>query len=424
MKKLITWKNSRNRKPMIIRGARQVGKTWLMKEFGRTNYDKVAYISFYNNQRMDDVFQNDFDIKRIIMNLNIEAGVTITPEDTLIILDEIQDSPKVLESLKYFCEEAPQYHVVAAGSLLGVAIHEGVSYPVGKADLLDLYPLNFREFLYAVEEQGLADALETKDYTLIDNFSDKYLFWLKNYYYTGGMPAVVDAFRMHKDYAEVRQIQRDIVRQYEGDFGKHIDSHTLPRIRLVWDSIPMQLAKENKKFFFCQIKKGARSSEYELAIQWLVDCGLVYKVNRVNEPNMPLKAYKNMNAYKLFLLDVGLLGALSELEAQSILDGNDIFVEFKGALTEQYVLQQLISDTKYTPYYYGTEKATFEQDFLVQRGKNIVPIEVKAGDNIRSQSLKAYCDKFHPDKAVRFSTLKYIDQGWMENIPLYAVCNL
>ena len=421
---LLQWKNKDNRKPLIIMGARQVGKTWLMKEFGRTNYDKVAYISFYNNKRMDEVFQNDFDVKRIIMNLNIEAGVTITPGDTLIILDEIQDSPKVLESLKYFCEEAPQYHVVAAGSLLGVTIHEGVSYPVGKVDLLDLYPLNFREFLYAMEEQGLADALETKDYTLIDNFSDKYLFWLKNYYYTGGMPAVVDAFRMHRDYAETRQIQNDIVRQYEGDFGKHIDTHTLPRIRLVWDSVPMQLAKENKKFFFGQIKKGARSSEYELAIQWLVDCGLVYKVNRVNEPNMPLKAYKSMNAYKLFLLDVGLLGALSELEAESILDGNDIFVEFKGALTEQYVLQQLISDTRYTPYYFGTEKATFEQDFLVQRGKDIVPIEVKAGDNIRSQSLKAYCDKYHPNKAVRFSTLKYIDQGWMENIPLYAVCNL
>ena len=421
---LLQWKNKDNRKPLIIMGARQVGKTWLMKEFGRTNYDKVAYISFYNNKRMDEVFQNDFDVKRIIMNLNIEAGVTITPGDTLIILDEIQDSPKVLESLKYFCEEAPQYHVVAAGSLLGVTIHEGVSYPVGKVDLLDLYPLNFREFLYAMEEQGLADALETKDYTLIDNFSDKYLFWLKNYYYTGGMPAVVDAFRMHRDYAEVRQIQNDIVRQYEGDFGKHIDTHTLPRIRLVWDSVPMQLAKKNKKFFFGQIKKGARSSEYELAIQWLVDCGLVYKVNRVNEPNMPLKAYKSMNAYKLFLLDVGLLGALSELEAESILDGNDIFVEFKGALTEQYVLQQLISDTRYTPYYFGTEKATFEQDFLVQRGKDIVPIEVKAGDNIRSQSLKAYCDKYHPNKAVRFSTLKYIDQGWMENIPLYAVCNL
>ena len=390
MDALLQWKEKINRKPLIIMGARQVGKTWLMKEFGKTHYEKTAYISFYNNKRMDDVFQADFDIKRILMNLNIESGVTITPGDTLIILDEIQDSPKVLESLKYFCEEAPQYHVVAAGSLLGVTIHEGVSYPVGKVDLLDLYPLNFREFLYAMDEQSLADALATKDYALIDNFSEKYLFWLKNYYYVGGMPAVVDEFRQNRDYAEVRQIQNDIVRQYEGDFGKHVDARTLPRIRLVWDSVPLQLAKENKKFFFGQIKKGARSSEYEIAIQWLVDCGLIYKVNRVNEPNMPLKAYKSMNAYKLFVLDVGLLGAMSELEAESILEGNDIFIEFKGALTEQYVLQQLISDTRYNPYYFGTEKATFEQDFLIQKGKDIVPIEVKAGENIRSQSLKAY----------------------------------
>lgn len=424
MDALLQWKEKINRKPLIIMGARQVGKTWLMKEFGKTHYEKTAYISFYNNKRMDDVFQADFDIKRILMNLNIESGVTITPGDTLIILDEIQDSPKVLESLKYFCEEALQYHVVAAGSLLGVTIHEGVSYPVGKVDLLDLYPLNFREFLYAMDEQSLADALATKDYALIDNFSEKYLFWLKNYYYVGGMPAVVDEFRQNRDYAEVRQIQNDIVRQYEGDFGKHVDARTLPRIRLVWDSVPLQLAKENKKFFFGQIKKGARSSEYEIAIQWLVDCGLIYKVNRVNEPNMPLKAYKSMNAYKLFVLDVGLLGAMSELEAESILEGNDIFIEFKGALTEQYVLQQLISDTRYNPYYFGTEKATFEQDFLIQKGKDIVPIEVKAGENIRSQSLKAYCDKYKPNKAVRFSTLKYMDQGWMENIPLYAVCNL
>ena len=424
MDALLQWKEKINRKPLIIMGARQVGKTWLMKEFGKTHYEKTAYISFYNNKRMDDVFQADFDIKRILMNLNIESGVTITPGDTLIILDEIQDSPKVLESLKYFCEEAPQYHVVAAGSLLGVTIHEGVSYPVGKVDLLDLYPLNFREFLYAMDEQSLADALATKDYALIDNFSEKYLFWLKNYYYVGGMPAVVDEFRQNRDYAEVRQIQNDIVRQYEGDFGKHVDARTLPRIRLVWDSVPLQLAKENKKFFFGQIKKGARSSEYGIAIQWLVACGLIYKVNRVNEPNMPLKAYKSMNAYKLFVLDVGLLGAMSELEAESILEGNDIFIEFKGALTEQYVLQQLISDTRYNPYYFGTEKATFEQDFLIQKGKDIVPIEVKAGENIRSQSLKAYCDKYKPNKAVRFSTLKYMDQGWMENIPLYAVCNL
>lgn len=424
MKKLQNWKEKDNRKPLIIMGARQVGKTWLMKEFGKNFYKKVAYVSFYNNKRMNDVFQVDFDIKRILMNLNIETGVTITPEDTLIILDEIQEAPKVLESLKYFCEEAPEYHIVAAGSLLGVAIHDGVSYPVGKVDILDLYPFNFREFLFAMDEETLSEALDTKDYTLIDNFSDKYLFWLKNYYYVGGMPAVVDAFRMHKDYGEVRQIQNDIVRQYEGDFGKHIDSHTLPRIRMVWDSIPIQLAKENKKFFFGQIKKGARSSEYEIAIQWLIDCGLVYKVSRVNEPHMPLKAYKSMNAYKLFVIDVGLLGAMSELEAESILEGNDIFIEFKGALSEQYVLQQLISDTEYTPYYYGTEKSTFEQDFLIQKGKNIIPIEVKAETNIHSQSLRAYCDKYHPERAVRFSALKYMDQEWMENIPLYAVCNL
>ena len=424
MKKLQNWKEKDNRKPLIIMGARQVGKTWLMKEFGKRFYKKVAYVSFYNNKRMNDVFQVDFDIKRILMNLNIETGVAITPEDTLIILDEIQEAPKVLESLKYFCEEAPEYHIVAAGSLLGVAIHDGVSYPVGKVDILDLYPFNFREFLFAMDEGALSEALDTKDYTLIDNFSDKYLFWLKNYYYVGGMPAVVDAFRMHKDYGEVRQIQNDIVRQYEGDFGKHIDSHTLPRIRMVWDSIPIQLAKENKKFFFGQIKKGARSSEYKIAIQWLIDCGLVYKVSRVNEPHMPLKAYKSMNAYKLFVIDVGLLGAMSELEAESILEGNDIFIEFKGALSEQYVLQQLISDTEYTPYYYGTEKATFEQDFLIQKGKNIIPIEVKAETNIHSQSLRAYCDKYHPERAVRFSALKYMNQEWMENIPLYAVCNL
>lgn len=408
MDKLLDWKKKSNRKPLILMGARQVGKTWLMKEFGKTYYEKTAYISFYNNQRMQAVFDTDFDIKRIIMNLNIESGVTITPENTLIVLDEIQNAPKALESLKYFCEEAPEYHVIAAGSLLGVALHEGISYPVGKVDLLDLYPFNFREFLCAMDEEGLESALETKDYNLIDNFSDKYLFWLKNYYYTGGMPAVVDAFRLNKDYAEVRQIQSDIVRQYEGDFGKHIKAKVLPRIRMVWDSIPMQLAKENKKFFFGQIKKGARSSEFEIAIQWLLDCGLVYKVNRVNEPHMPLKAYKNMNAYKLFVLFC-----------------KRAFKFNKNIVTLQYgFCWQLISDTPYTPYYYGNEKATFEQDFLIQKAKSIVPIEVKVEQNIRSHSLKTYCEKFQPEEAVRFSTLKYKEQEWMVNIPLYAVCNL
>ena len=249
MEKLEKWKNSKRRKPLIIMGARQVGKTWLMKEFGKKYYKKVAYVSFYNNERMKSVFDMDFDINRIIMNLNIESGVSITPEDTLIILDEIQEAPKVLESLKYFCEDAPEYHVVTAGSLLGVAIHQGVSYPVGKVDLLDLYPLSFREFLCAVDQESLAEALATNDYGIIDNFADKYLFWLKNYYYIGGMPAVVDYFREEKDYAGVREIQKDIVRQYKGDFGKHVESKELPRINMVWESIPMQLAKENKKFF-------------------------------------------------------------------------------------------------------------------------------------------------------------------------------
>lgn len=424
IKKLKEWKNKEDRKPMILMGARQVGKTWIMKEFGKNEYAKVAYISFYNNERMNDVFDMDFDIDRIIMNLNIESGVSITPNDTLIILDEIQNAPKALESLKYFCEDANEYHVIAAGSLLGVAVHENVSFPVGKVDMLDLYPFSFREFLLAMDEKSLVMALDSKDFSIIDNFSDKFLFWLKNYYYIGGMPAVVDSFRRNKDYVKTRQIQKDILRQYEQDFGKHVDAKNLPRIRMVWQSIPIQLAKENKKFFFGQIKKGARSSDFEIAIQWLMDSGLIYKVNRVNEPHMPLKAYINMSAYKLFILDIGLLGALSDLPAKTILEKDEIFVEFKGALTEQYVLQQLICDTQYTPYYYGTDKSTFEQDFMIQMEDMIVPIEVKAEGNVYSQSLKAYCEKYHPKKAVRFSTLKYVDQGWMVNIPLYAISTL
>lgn len=424
IKKLKEWKNKEDRKPMILMGARQVGKTWIMKEFGKNEYAKVAYISFYNNERMNDVFNMDFDINRIIMNLNIESGVSITPNDTLIILDEIQNAPKALESLKYFCEDANEYHVIAAGSLLGVAVHENVSFPVGKVDMLDLYPFSFREFLLAMDEKSLVMALDSKDFSIIDNFSDKFLFWLKNYYYIGGMPAVVDSFRRNKDYVKARQIQKDILRQYEQDFGKHVDAKNLPRIRMVWQSIPIQLAKENKKFFFGQIKKGARSSDFEIAIQWLMDSGLIYKVNRVNEPHMPLKAYINMSAYKLFILDIGLLGALSDLPAKTILEKDEIFVEFKGAFTEQYVLQQLICDTQYTPYYYGTDKSTFEQDFMIQMEDMIVPIEVKAEGNVYSQSLKVYCEKYHPKKAVRFSTLKYVDQGWMVNIPLYAISTL
>ena len=418
------WKHKKNRKPMVLMGARQVGKTWLMKTFGERNYKKVAYISFYNNQAMKNIFESDYDIKRILPYLNIEVGFSITPEDTLIIFDEIQNAPKAFESLKYFYEEAPEYHIIVAGSLLGVALHQGVSYPVGKVDLLNLYPLSFREFLYAMDEKSLADALITKDYNLINNFSEKYIYHLKNYYFVGGMPEVVDSFRQNHDYNEVRNIQKNILSQYKGDFGKHASANEITKINMVWDSIPMQLAKENKKFFFGKIKEGARSSEFEIAIQWLTDSGLVHKVNRVTEPKIPLSAYKNFSIYKLFILDIGLLCAMSELDAKTILDENNLFVEFKGALTEQYVLQQLICDTNYTPYYFGTDKATFEQDFLIQKENEIIPIEVKASTNVRSQSLKTFSEKYKPKLSVRFSLLPYCDQTWMINIPLFAVCNL
>lgn len=424
MQKLVEWKNKKNKKPLVIMGARQVGKTWLMKEFGKQYYDKVAYISFYNNARMRRVFEQDYDIKRIISAINIEVGFTVSADNTLIIFDEIQNAPKAFESLKYFNEDAPEYNIIVAGSLLGVAVHEGVSYPVGKVTTLNLYPLNFREFLYAVGENVLADALKTKDYNLIDSFSEKYIYHLKNYMYVGGMPEAVNCFLNNSDYYAARDVQKEIILQYRGDFGKHISSIELPRINMVWDSVPMQLAKENKKFFFGQIKKGARRSEFEKAIQWLIDSGLIYRVHKVNIPHVPLSAYKELSFFKLFFLDIGLLGAMSELDLHSIIEGSRLFIEFKGAFTEQYVLQQIVSDTEYSPYYYGTESATFEQDFLIQKGMNAVPIEVKAETNIHSQSLKAFYNKFHPKQSIRLSLLNYQEQDWMVNIPLYAVCNL
>lgn len=424
MQQLIEWKKRPNRKPLVIKGARQVGKTWLMKEFGKQYFEKTAYITFYNNQRMARVFDEDYDIERILMNINIETKQEVTPEDTLIILDEIQEAPKALEALKYFCENAPQYAVIAAGSLLGVAIHRGVSFPVGKVDTMELYPLNYREFLEAMGEGQLAGLLEKKDYALISDFRNQYIFWLKNYYYVGGMPEVAAFFAEHKDYTEVRRLQKSILEQYEDDFGKHSENANLARIRMVWNSIPMQLAKENKKFFFGQIKKGARMKDFEIAIEWLLDCGLITKVYKVSSPSVPLKAYIDFSAFKLFFLDVGLLGAMSDLDMESILEGNEIFREFKGALTEQYVLQQLISDTSYIPYYFGTDSANFEMDFTVQKGKHIVPVEVKAEVSLQAKSLKAYCLKYKPAYAVRISLKDYQEEEWLINLPLYAVCNL
>ena len=421
MDKLIAWKNNDHRKPMVLWGARQVGKTWLMKEFGRQFYENTIYISFYNNSKMSRIFEEDYDIARIIGAIEINLHVEIKPGNTLLIFDEVQEAPRVVEALKYFCEEARDYNVIAAGSLLGVALHEGISFPVGKIDELRLYPMSFREFLMALGEDKLADWLNDFKNREVKGFGDRYKELLKEYYVVGGMPEVVSRFVENRDYSEVRELQLSIINQYEGDFGKHVKGNELPRIRMVWNSLPVQLAKENRKFFFGQIKKGARQKEFEIAIQWLVDAGIAYKVNKVSKPAMPLKSYVDFSSFKLFMLDVGLLGAMSELDVDSVLNGNDIFTEFKGALTEQYVLQQIISETVYTPYYYSGEKSTYETDFLIQKGKKIVPLEVKAEVSLKSKSLKAFCNKFDPGLAIRISCDDFIDQGWMINVPLWAI---
>lgn len=424
MNKLVKWKDKKNRKPMILKGARQVGKTWLMKEFGRKYFKYTAYVNFDNNKYMKDVFDTDYDIDRILMAVNIASGTKIVPGETLIIFDEIQENPKAIASLKYFYENAPEYAVIAAGSLLGVAIHKGVSFPVGKVDTMELNPLSFREFLYAVGEDGLVKLIDDMNVDLLNAYREKYVDWLKKYYYIGGMPEVVASFVDNKDFAEVRYLQNKIIEMYEDDFSKHTTENELPRIRMVWNSIPMQLAKENKKFFFGKIKEGARAKDFEIAIEWLQDCGLIKKVYKISKPAVPLKAYIEFSSFKLFLLDVGLLGALSELDAKSILEGNAVFVEFKGALTEQYVLQQLIADTEYTPYYYSETKSEGEIDFVIQKERNIIPIEVKAEENLKAKSLKVYCDKYKPEIAVRTSMSNYREQEWMTNVPLWMVARV
>lgn len=423
MDKLVYWKNKRNRKPLILKGARQVGKTWLMKEFGKKCFKNTAYINFDSDVRMRRIFEEDYDIQRIIRMINIETGERIIPEETLIIFDEVQEAPKAISSLKYFCENAPEYAVVSAGSLLGVAIHEGVSFPVGKVESLNMYPMSFREFLTAMGEEALADIIEEKDYQALNTFSDKYINWLKLYYFVGGMPEAVNDYAECGDVTSVRDIQKQILELYENDFSKHTPNDELARIRMVWNSIPLQLAKENKKFFFGQIRKGARAKDFELAIEWLQDCGLAGKVYRVEKPGIPLKAYTDFSAFKIYLLDVGLLGAMSDLDARSILEKNELFTEFKGALTEQYVYQQIISETEYTPYYFSASSHT-EIDFLIQKEGQVIPLEVKAEENVKAKSLKAYFNKYNPPYAVRTSMMDYRKEEWMVNIPLYAISSL
>jgi predicted AAA+ superfamily ATPase len=421
IKDLIKWKAEDPRKPLLIRGARQVGKTWLMKEFGKTHYEKLAYLNFDNNERMESLFGGNLDITRLITALQIESGVTIEANNTLIIFDEIQEVPRALMSLKYFYENAPQYHIVAAGSLLGAALHPGTSFPVGKVDFMDLYPLSFIEFLNATGNENLASLLAAKDFELITSFKGKYIDLLKQYYYIGGMPEAVSSFIETHDYTKVREVQNRLLMAYEQDFSKHAPNETVPRIRMLWTSIPAQLAKENRKFVYGLIRQGARAREYELAMQWLLDCGLIYRVGRITKPDMPLMAYQDFNAFKLFVLDVGLLSAMSGLDIKSLLEGNRVFEEFKGALTEQYVLQQIITNKDITPFYWTAEKSNGEIDFVFQSGVDIVPLEVKAAENLQAKSLKSYCLRYEPRYAIRTSMSDYRKEEWLTNLPLYAI---
>lgn len=418
--KLEQWKNKKKRKPLIIQGARQVGKTWIMKEFGARYYKDTIYINFDNNETMKKVFEIDFDIARIISSIKIEYGKSFDPESTLIIFDEIQEAPKALASLKYFYENAPQYAIMVAGSLLGVALYQGTSFPVGKVDFMHLYPLNFYEFVCALGENQLAQLLESGDYEMMNAFSTKYTELLKKYYYIGGMPEVVQTFIDTDDYYEVRDVQKELLKYYEEDFSKHAPKEVVPRIMMVWNSIPSQLAKENRKFIYGCMREGARAKDFELAIQWLEDAGLIIRSYRIAKPDIPLIAYMEMNSFKMFTLDVGLLGAKADIHAKVLLDGCRIFEAFKGALTEQFVAQQLKASDREL-YYYSTENSSGEIDFVIQQEMHCVPIEVKAEENLRARSLRAFCDKYKPEIAIRSSMSNYREQDWMINVPLYAL---
>jgi len=424
MNDLKNWKSRSGRKPLIIRGTRQVGKTWLMKEFGKNEYEQIAYVNFESSRSLHTLFKEDYDVDRIITAIQIETGVKITADNTLIIFDEIQEAKGAITSLKYFCENAPQYHIISAGSLLGVSLHEQSSFPVGKIEFMDLFPLNYAEFLIAMDQQPLLDLIVSKKWTLIKSFKSKLIQYLRSYYYIGGMPEVVVSYRENNDFREVRTIQKQLLEAYENDFSKHAPYDIVPRIRMLWNSIPSQLAKENKKFIYKAVKPGSRAKDYELALTWLIDCGLVHKINRVSKPGIPLKAYEDFNAFKLFMTDVGLMGAMGDLDVRTLLEGNLVFEEFKGALTEQFVLQQLKSIPDIVINYWSAERSTAELDFLIQYSGEVIPVEVKSEENLQAKSLKTYCQKYSPKLAVRTSMSDFRQEDWMTNLPLYAISKI
>ena len=424
LKHLIDWKNKKNHKPLVIQGARQVGKTWLMQEFGKRYYEQVAYINFDVDVKSREIFDVDYDTERLIMDIGLATKTKINAENTLIIFDEIQECPRALTSLKYFRENAPQYDIIVAGSLLGVACHKGTGFPVGKVSFMNLFPLSFEEFLLAIGEERFVELLNKKDFKTIKLFNNKYEKLLKQYCYIGGMPEIVQDFVENKDFESVRNLQKEILSAYEEDFTKHISTNTVAKIRLLWKSIPAQLSKENKKFIYGAAKEGARARDFEAALSWLINSGLVYRVNKITKPDLPITAYEDFNSFKLFVLDVGLLGAMTDLQADTIIDGNRIFEEFKGAIAEQYVLQQFKTIKDLPVFYWSNETSRAEIDFVIQIKSDVVPVEVKAERNLQAKSLKVYMEKFKPNYAIRTSMADYKKTDNLIDLPLYTLENI
>lgn len=417
--KLTEWKNSPARKPLIIQGARQVGKTWIMKNFGEQNFEKYAYLNFESSTRLKDIFLPDYNIQRIIAAIEIETNQQIDPSNTLLIFDEIQEADKGLTALKYFCENAPEYYIVAAGSLLGVSMQKKHSFPVGKVDFFNLHPMSFTEFLASNDGERLATEIKNANWDLLNSFHDRLVEQLRLYYYIGGMPEAVYAYLQNKNLEFVREIQNKILVGYANDFAKYAPNEIVPKIKLVWNSIISQLSKENKKFIYGQIKKGGRAKEFELAIAWLVDAGLILKANNLSKPEIPLNAYAEFDNFKLYFLDIGLLNAMGGLDKQILLEKNTILTEFKGALTEQFVCQQLFPKVKL--YYWSAPLGNAEIDFVFQKENQVIPLEVKAEENLKAKSLKVFVDKFENKNAIRTSMSKFRKEDWLTNIPLYAV---
>jgi predicted AAA+ superfamily ATPase len=423
-KLLKDWKVKTARKPLLVYGARQIGKTWLMKQFGRTEFENMVYVNFEKEINLRQLFEQDYDPKRIIRSLETYYSLDIQPGKTLLIFDEIQEAKGAMTSLKYFREDLPEQHIIGAGSLLGIALTQQTSFPVGQVEFLNLYPMSFQEFLFATGNSKLVGLLKEKDWSLLSGLQTKIVELLKAYYFVGGMPEAVLAYSENRNFSEVRKIQQSILQAYEQDFSKHAPAEIIPRIRMIWNAVVSQLAKENKKFIYGLVRQGTRAKDFEMAIHWLIDYGVIYRVNRTKKANFPLAAYSDLNVFKLYVLDVGLLSALGDLAPQTIIEKEQLFNEFKGALTEQFVLQELKATGLKQLYYWANDSGSAEIDFLFEKGNELVPLEVKASENLQSKSLKTFASKYTGVRCYRSSLSACREENWMTNVPLYGVSEL